>query len=146
MRTSSLECFHVQFSIDGRLFPTQTHFYSYQILLEYFKEFSKTQPSWHSSSLRMPFQEWRLPTPLVIKQAVILWCCQAGIFRLCSHMWHVLQNCAYWEDFLEPAFQLRTHQVKRKLTRRIKWYIPYRSCDAGPLSHTDPILKIPQCC
>lgn len=61
--------------------------------MSFFREFSKTQPSWHNSSFSMPFQEECLPIPLVWKKAVILWCCQVDIFRLCSHMWHILQNC-----------------------------------------------------
>lgn len=64
----------------------------------------KTQNSWHSSSFRVPFQEQQLPTPLVMKKVVILQCCQTGILRLCSHMWHILQNSGDWEDFLESIF------------------------------------------
>ena len=47
----------------------------------------KMQNSWQSSSFRVPFQEQQLPTPLVMKNAVILLCSQTGILRLCSHMW-----------------------------------------------------------
>lgn len=98
----------------------------------------KTQSSWHSISFRMPFQEQQMPTPLVMKKAVILQCCQTGIFRLCSHMWHILQNSAYWEDFLEPTFWLSTHPVKWKLIRSVKWYMAYKGCGEGPLTLIPP--------
>lgn len=41
MCTSFLEDFHAWFSNDGSLSPNQTHFCSYQILYEYFREFFK---------------------------------------------------------------------------------------------------------
>lgn len=115
------------------MFPAQTHFYSYQILCEYFREFPKSQPSWSSSAFRMPFQEQRLPTPLGIKKAVILRCRRQAFSGSAHTCGPYFKNAAYWEDFLEPAFHLRMRPIKLKPIGSKKWNIPYRSCGGGPL-------------
>lgn len=95
----------------------------------------KMQNSWQSSSFRVPFQEQQLPTPLIMKKAVILLCCQTGILRLCSHMW--AHTSKFWRLGRLPGVNILTQYSSSSMVANKKHEMVYSILElwlGGPLT------------
>lgn len=101
----------------------------------------KTQNSWQSSSFRVPFQEQQLPTPLVMKKAVIPQCSQTGILRLCSHMW--AHTSKFWRLGRLPGVNIPTQSSSSSMDTNKKHEMVYSILELwlGGTTHNDPASK-----
>lgn len=104
MCASPLEDFHAYISKGGSLFPNQTRFSSYQLLHEHFREFFKNSEFLAQQLVQDAISRAANANTSSYEASGYSPALPDRHFQACSHMWHMLQNSTYWEDFLEPTF------------------------------------------